>query len=544
MRRAAILLAGALAWPAAASALPAPPPSTTAGAAQQRSQQEQQRLERSQRRKGPKGPVLVGPKQQHAKPAPGGAKFTLNHITFSPSRFLSSSTLQALSRPYLHHPITVADLYKLLDAINAVYAKRGLITDRAILPPQKVTGGVVHVRLVEGKVGAVHLSGAKHTGRGYILARLPVRQGTVLDAAELERELIWFDRTSDVALKANLQPGSRFGLTDVMLEAIEPPRYQVSLLANNEGDRATGRVQGGVYARLFGPLGRGDSLTLYAMKSRGAFNGNLGYQVPLTRRGLKLSASVAHNEIHIIDGPYRNLDIRGHADVGQLGLTRPLVASRHWLVTTAGSVSYTRDRTDISGVPLNADHIWTPAAGVTAEYDRPGQSWLVTQTAERGFAHEVLSQDRAYWLLPGTFSGRAALPGPLFTTTSAGWQYSNARDLPPSQLFQLGGANTVPGYPVGTASGVRGFYARQTLDVHLPARTAFGVGYSYGALHAAYPRRIALESFDVGLQGRLPRYRALEPVSWRVDVAHPMRTVVPDESKWEVYFSIVAPFGL
>ena len=70
------------------------------------------------------------------------------------------------------------------------------------------------------------------------------------------------DRFNDVALKASLRPGSRFGLTNVLLQAVEPPRYRLDLLANNEGERSTGRLQGGIYGLMYGPLRRGDRLIL------------------------------------------------------------------------------------------------------------------------------------------------------------------------------------------------------------------------------------------------------------------------------------------
>lgn len=535
-----IVAAALLAAPLAAVA--ALPPSVSSGAAQSQSRQERQRLEREQSHSRLHGPVLVGPHRRHQHVAKGGPRFTLKRIAFSRSRFLAPQRLQALAKPYLHHPIHVAALYRLVAKVNGLYAQRGLVTDRAILPPQRIRHGVVHIRLVEGRVGAFRIRGLSYTDRSFVTSRVPVTgDGQVLDSAALERELIWFDRTNDVALKASLRPGSRFGLTNVLLQAVEPPRYRLDLLVNNEGERSTGRLQGGIYGLIYGPLGHGDRLSLYAVKSRGAFNGNFGYQIPLTARGLKLSLSAAHNDIHIIDGPYQKLDIRGHADVGQLGLTRPLVASRRWLVTAAASTSYTEDRTDVGGVPLSRNYIWTPGAGMTVQYDRPGQSYLLTQTVERGFAREALGQNQVYWMLPGSFSARLQVGGPVFATVSGGWQYSRAGNLPPSQLFQIGGADTVPGYPVGAASGVKGYYGHGSMHLRIARNASLGLGYSNGAVYATYPSHTSLQSVDVGLRGRLPRMGRLGRVSWHFSLAHPMTTVVPDETHWIAYFSVVAP---
>ncbi len=529
--------------PASALAV-TPPASVGAGAAQRRSQEQQRQLEQSQRRQPLKGPVVVGPRGTTHKVGPGGPQFTLQRIVFNRSHFLKASRLQRLAKPYLHHPITLSKLYGLIDKVNAVYAKRGLITDRAVLPPQRITNGEVHIRLVEGRVGAIRFHSLQYTRPGYVLSRLPLKKGKVLDAAALERGLIYFDRTNNLALRASLKPGSRFGLSDVLLQAIEPPRYQLSLLVNNDGARSTGRLQGGFYGLVHGPLGRGDRLSLYAVKSQGAINANLGYQLPLTRSGLTLSLSASHNNIHIIDGPYQQLDVRGHANVGQIGLTQPLIATRRWKITTAASVSYTQDITDVGGVTLSDNQILTPGLGFTAEFTGRGHDFLLTQTAEHGHAHEVLGQTQDYWLFPASFSGSAQLHGPIFATLRGGWQYTSADQLPPSQLYQLGGADTIPGYPSGAVSGTSGYYAHAALHARLPGRMALGIGYGFGAVYALRPARKGLSSFDFELQGTLPRWKALAPVSWRIDLARPQRHILPDQSDWTFYFNIVAPINL
>lgn len=177
---------------------------------------------------------------------------------------------------------------------------------------------------------------------------------------------------------------------------------------------------------------------------------------------------------------------------------------------------------------------------MTADYDGRAGHWSV----ERGFARECLGVHQAYWLLPGSFSGLKNIRGPFFASFAGGWQYSNAANLPPSQLFQLGGAGTIPGYPVGTAAGVKGFYDRAAFNARLKHHMSLGAGYNYGVVYATFPARTELQSVDLALQGRFLRFHAMEPLSWRADAAHPLRTVLPDQSAWTVYCNIVAPFDL
>jgi len=45
-------------------------------------------------------------------------------------------------------------------------------------------------------------------------------EGEVLDVPKLNRDVIWFNRTNDVQIKALLQPGTNFGLTNPAVEVL------------------------------------------------------------------------------------------------------------------------------------------------------------------------------------------------------------------------------------------------------------------------------------------------------------------------------------
>lgn len=530
--------------PGIARAVGAVPPTVESGSVGRHNAESRRRLEKSVPKVRIQGPVIVGPRRPSAqKIPPEAARFTLRKVLFTPSYFLSAEKLRDLSAPYLGHPITIVDLYRLVDAVNALYAKKGLITDRAILPLQHIRNGTVHIELVEGKVGRIEFSGKPYTSRRFMLKRLKLRKGEVLDTAAFGRRLIYFNRTNSLALRAMLKPGHGFGLTDVVLDPVEPPRYRTYLLLNNEGYDATGRLQGGVYAQLNGPLRRGDQLSIYLLKSRGGFNGNIAYQVPLTVRGLSLSVSASHNQIHIVSGPFSKIGITGHANVGRIGISQPVLVTRRWLVGVGASVAYTDSRTDVSGAPLSKDRIWSTGVNFSAQYDRPGQQWSLSTEIRHGLARELLGNHRSYWVLTGEGAGTVDLPGPYFARLQWTWQYSSADTLPSSELYQLGGVGTVPGYPVGTASGASGYDGRFGLGRHLPLGMAARVFYDSGTTFVAFPNQTTLTSIGVGLAGNLPGWRRLGHTVWSLDAAHPLGTVVPGQSQWIVYFRLAAPLS-
>src|SRR5690606_36451823 len=111
---------------------------------------------------------------------------------------------------------------------------------RAVLPPQQITDGVVTVRLIEARIGDVKLSGNASTADGYITRRADIARDEPVALDALRDALVDFNLRNDVMLRAQLTPGASFGTTDIVLQAIEPPRWEAMLGFDNAGTEAVG----------------------------------------------------------------------------------------------------------------------------------------------------------------------------------------------------------------------------------------------------------------------------------------------------------------
>ena len=67
--------------------------------------------------------------------------------------------------------------------------------------------------------------------------------------------------SGDTQIRALLQPGTSFGLTDVQLAVTEAPRNTLQFFTDNQGVKSTGRYQAGTYYRSSGALGFDDRFT-------------------------------------------------------------------------------------------------------------------------------------------------------------------------------------------------------------------------------------------------------------------------------------------
>lgn len=108
------------------------------------------------------GPPLYTPPT--AAPTPGGEsakkiKFKLNAIVLEGNSVYTTAQLLPLYQAKLHKTISVAELFAIVQDITNYYRNNGYIISRAILPPQHVKNGVVHVRIIEGYIAKVIVSG-------------------------------------------------------------------------------------------------------------------------------------------------------------------------------------------------------------------------------------------------------------------------------------------------------------------------------------------------------------------------------------------------
>ena len=200
------------------------PPSLDPAAIQRQAIERQKQLleeERQRSQREPRGSSVdrSAVERKDGAAAASAARVVVKRIEFSTSAILSDAELKKIAADYEGKEVGFADLQALIARVNALYKARGAIAAEAVLPAQDVSGGVITVRLIEGRIGAYQLRGNDSTASSYVLGRMHDAPGALVDIARLERDLIWFNRTNDVQLKAELKPGQAFATTDVDLIA-------------------------------------------------------------------------------------------------------------------------------------------------------------------------------------------------------------------------------------------------------------------------------------------------------------------------------------
>ena len=538
----------------ALAAAPALPPNLNAGAIGNQFQQAQKKKVLAP---ATTQPALTGPIRKPLTSKAGGVKFLLRRVEFSKSAFLRLQYLQGVAKPYLNKDVTFADLRKMLNTINAEYLKRGILSAQAILPPQKIRQGVVKVQLIEGKLGQVKIRRSGQnlppvTAPGFFTSRLPLEKGQIVDDASLARAIGYFNRTSDIQLRAALQPGAQFGLTNVLLYAQEPKRVTMDYSVDNYGYPGTGRLEGSEGVNIFSPLKLDDQLNTYSVQSQGAIDNSIVYSIPVTSSGTQVGVSYANSQYTIVNGPYASLDVKGRSNFFGVNLVQPLYVDKHWLVDGGLQYGYDVAHTLIGGVDLGATSVnkWSLGLTIDGTWTRGAFSMVQTALYSNGLAPP--SQTSHPFIYQGTFYGYVNIVPQVYVSLFGGWQYTPDNTITPDELFQVGGEYSVRGFPTDVTAGNTGLFSQ--CELHYKPVSFFD---AYGFVDQAYvwapvPEYQRLQSAGIGTKWTFTHllsrllHRKLsfrDSLSVNVWAGFPFNRVAPDQQNYEIGAGMVYQIG-
>lgn len=535
MRRAACRLALAIAAGCLAGPVLAQVVSRTIESEAERQRLEIERQTAPQRQQGPG--VVAPPAGPRLEFPAGGASVVLTRIDFGESRFLSAAELDAIRARYIGRRVDLAEIGKLVQAVNDLYAEKGQITASAVLPPQKLDGGVLKVRLVEGRVAKIGIAGTVQTWPWYIRSQVPVVEGEVVDAPELNRAVSIFNRINELQIRAQLNAGASFGLTDVDFAVTEPFRNVAQISYDNQGVNSTGRYQGIAFLRHHNLLGIDDRLTFYGSRARGSILGSASYTLPVSPWGTRLGLSFTRSGYHIVSGAIRELRPEGVSENGALALSQPVFATDAVLLQATGGVGMGRGRSKQLDV-TTVDSSYTRAiVGASLNVNLPSLTLSATANwSQVAYEDKLSDAKRNFTILTGNTASIWRISDDVYGSLVGAWQYTGETQLPGDQIFQIGGPTTVRGYPIGSAFGNSGFYGQAELHYLLPdplkQLEAF-VFLDHGITYASVPATTRATSVGAGLIWR--------PIDWATvegGVGRPLERVSANQRDAELYFRL------
>lgn len=429
------------------------------------------------------------------------------------------AALAALTAPYVGRARSYEDLVNATSEVTRFLQRElGYYLGYAYLPEQSPEGGVVRIAVLEGRLDRVELNWrddlpVKREVVEAYLARL--KPGDILRVRDVERVVFLLNDLRGITARFDVKTGSLPGTATLVVTPTPEARWTGKVDLDLNGSRFLGRERVGALLSGNSLLGRGDALTLNALRS---FDGGLGFvlagfTLPIGNDGLKVGASVSAVRYQLDEDEFP-LDVNGDA----LNLTAyalyPVVRSRNLNTFVVGSYEHKRytDRRDVTRSE-DKKRVDSVTLGTTGDFrDSLLSGGVNTYEANLSLGRvdypdgtpPGLDDDAHYRKLTMAFSRLQNIVDQrllLYIALRAQQAFSN---LDTTEQFRLGGPDGVRGFAPGEGTGDSGQLMTLELRVlppeswlgSLSREMVFGAFYDAGHVKFRHDASARPSGFD------------------------------------------------
>jgi hemolysin activation/secretion protein len=402
-------------------------------------------------------------------PTAGGATVaTLSRVTFGGSLLLKREELQKVVAPFLHRPITINDIARMKYELTSLYFRHGYVLVKVTTPPQNLSGGVLRVIVVAGRIGNVTTSNDALSERIAATRLAPLRSGEVFNERTVESALQDINDLNNVRSSVSLRPGTETGTTDLDVQIHKSATDQdVQLFTlDNYGSKFTGKTVARLSLQKSNLLGAHETLGLTARKSWDDFWAMQGDAViPLPLRNLKLELDYLRSDNSIGD-VFAALDSSGESEVYQAALSSALINQQQRKLVVRGGIERGNYKSLLAGVPATSDTIARVYAEGSYTMRKSRLVSFFSLRASRGVSAlgaddkgdadaSRLTGDPRAWTIESLLYGNFRVSDRDYVQAVVQAQHANTVVLS-SDLFTIGGYGSVRGYQPAQSTGDSG----------------------------------------------------------------------------------------
>ncbi len=468
-----------------------------------------------------------------APPAPVEERFDILEFVVEDNSVLESLEIERAVYPHLGLGRSLRDVEAARKALEDAYQRRGFQTVFVDIPEQRVEGGVVRLRVVEGRVDRVRVLGARYFSLGEIRATVAeLAPGKVPDFNVVQAQLAEVNRLPDRQVTPVLRQGQIPGTVEVDLNVKDRAPLHADLEVNNRASPFTTDTRLSATVRYDNLWQRQHSLGLtwqISPEDRDEVDVLVATYLWRFARSadiVSLFAVRSDSQVALVGAS----TVLGQARLAGARWIRPLPGSAGFFHSTSLGIDY-KDfgQTNIAAGSGTIDVLppitYTALSAVySATLTRPGsvsQFSLSLATAprsgllgnhDREFAGRRVLARAGYFAWKFDLTHEHALGRWLGAYGRVEGQFSG-EPLIPNEQFSLGGAESVRGYRESELFGDRGWRATVELRGHPLGREPAGsrrslyllVGGDAGEVEIVDPqgpqlRRKSIYSATVGLR--------------------------------------------
>ena len=433
------------------------PPGTEPGAQAERFKAKAMRQQKRFEKKIKPSPIEIQPAE--TKPTPKGPTFELKEIIIAGNTAFNLKTLRPIYEFFLNKTVSFEDLNTIAKKIEEQYKRKGYLTTKVYIPKQDIIDGKVMIQVDEGKMGKLHIEGNKYFSTAFIEKYFHAKNNEIFNVKKLQRDILRLNKNQDLEVKTVIERGQEPQTSDITLKVADKFPWHRGIGFDNQGTRLTGKYRSSAYLRSSNATGRGDTVFLSSIFSSLTSGQSFNYAAPIGTYGTKFAFDVIYFNMKI-GKEFKPLDITGNTQIYTPHMLWELALTENFTANADAGIDIKSITKHTSGERSSDDQLRIPFFGFQfTKTDPYGQTSLSPKfsfsTANflgaSSLNHPSASRSDTggfFFKYEQDFNRMQRMPLDSYLSIRSQLQLAS-HTLPSSEQFQLGGANSIRGYPEG-----------------------------------------------------------------------------------------------
>jgi len=249
------------------------------------------------------------------------ASVYVNKFILEGNTVFSDDDLKFIVSPYEERNISSEELHDVKNKISKFYYTNGYVNSGAVIPDQKVSDGHIKIKIVEGILPEISVSGNTWLKSDYISRRLEIATGdgkAPLNINVLQDRLKIIKQDPIVEnINAYLSPGLKLGEAELEVSVKEARPYFLNFEFSNSNSPSVGSYRGDFIFEHINTTGYGDRIRIKYGITEGLDTYASKYVFPISRWGTTFSLIADRSKSEVVIEPFEILRIC--ADTTTLG---------------------------------------------------------------------------------------------------------------------------------------------------------------------------------------------------------------------------------
>jgi hemolysin activation/secretion protein len=182
------------------------------------------------------------PQQMQVDTASPISRFEITRFEVQGNTLLPAALVDSLLAPYAGPDRDFGSVQKALETLEAAYREKGYSIVRVVLPEQELNRGVVHLRVIETKIGKINVEGNKFFDEANIRRSVPgLKEGETPNLNQVAASLKDANENPAKKTTLKLQTGDQDDQVNADLQVIDEKPWNAGISVDNTGVGNTGR---------------------------------------------------------------------------------------------------------------------------------------------------------------------------------------------------------------------------------------------------------------------------------------------------------------